>query len=88
MLHLATSRNFFWGSGPNDNYPINTVTTQGSGKTFRYGYFEARMKWSAGRGAWPGFWLYSYRHATNPDWPAVNSWCAENWRAGRALLRG
>ena len=77
ILHLRTSRNFFWGSGPNDNYPINTVTTQSSGKTFKYGYFEARMKWSGGRGAWPGFWLLSYRHATNPSWPSVNPICSQ-----------
>jgi beta-glucanase (GH16 family) len=75
ILHLATSRNFSCGSGC--NYPINTVTTQTSGKTFQYGYFEARMKWSAGHGAWPGFWLYSYRHATNPAWPSVNPICSQ-----------
>ena len=77
VLHLRTSRNFFWGSGPNDNYPINTVTTQSSGKTFKYGYFEVGMKWSKGNGAWPGFWLLSYRHATNADWPSVNSECVK-----------
>jgi beta-glucanase (GH16 family) len=64
-LHLATSRNFSCGSGC--NYPMNTITTQSSGKTFQYGYFEARMKWSGGHGAWPAFWLYSYRHATDED---------------------
>jgi beta-glucanase (GH16 family) len=75
ILHLATSRNYSCGSGC--NYPINTVTTQTSGKTFQYGYFEARMKWSGGHGAWPGFWLYSYRHATNPSWPSVNPICSQ-----------
>ena len=25
--------------------------------TFRYGYFEARMKWDVTTGAWPAFWL-------------------------------
>jgi beta-glucanase (GH16 family) len=44
---------------------LDTITTQTSGKTFQYGYFEARMKWPAGRGSWPGFWLYSYKHATD-----------------------
>ncbi len=27
------------------------------GHTFRYGYFEARMKWDVTNGAWPAFWL-------------------------------
>ena len=35
------------------------------------------MKWSGGHGAWPGFWLYSYRHATNPAWPSVNPICSQ-----------
>jgi beta-glucanase (GH16 family) len=26
-------------------------------KTFRHGYFEARMKWDVNVGAWPAFWL-------------------------------
>jgi beta-glucanase (GH16 family) len=75
ILHLATSRDHGCGSGC--NYPINTVTTQSSGKRFQYGYFEARMKWSGGHGAWPGFWLLSYRHATNPSWPSVNPICSQ-----------
>ena len=65
VLHLRTSRSFTGSGG--DPYPINTVTTQTSGKTFQYGYFEARMKWSAGHGAWPGFWLMSYQHAIDED---------------------
>ena len=68
ILHLATSRNY--------GYPDNTVTTQASGRAFTQGYFEARMKWTGGHGAWPGFWLYSYRHATNPAYPAINPICA------------
>jgi beta-glucanase (GH16 family) len=48
---------------------MNTVTTQTSGIKFRRGYFEARMKWTKGAGAWPAFWLISYAHATNPNWP-------------------
>jgi Glycosyl hydrolases family 16/Bacterial TSP3 repeat len=65
VLHLRTSRNFSCGSGC--NYPMNTVTTQSSGRTFQYGYFEARMKWTKGNGAWPAFWLYSYQHAIDED---------------------
>jgi hypothetical protein len=76
ILHLRTSKNFYWGSGASDNWPINTITTLSSGRTFTLGYFEARMKWTAARGAWPGFWLLSYRHATNPAWPNLNPYCA------------
>jgi len=65
-----------WGNGASDNWPINTVTTQSSGRTFMHGHFEARMKWTGGPGAWPAFWLLSYRHATNPAWPSINPFCA------------
>lgn len=75
ILHLRTSRNFSCGSGC--NYPVNTITSQTSGGTFRQGYFEARMKWTKGNGTWPAFWLLSYRHATNPSWPSVNPACAQ-----------
>ncbi len=77
-LHLRTRRNWYWGSGSSDNWPINTVTTQSSGLTFTQGYFEARMKWTGARGAWPGFWLFSYRHATNDFWPSINPYCANH----------
>jgi beta-glucanase (GH16 family) len=62
-LHLRTNRNFLYTGCSANCYPINTITTQTSGKTFQYGYFEVRMKWPAGHGSWPGFWLYSYQHA-------------------------
>jgi beta-glucanase (GH16 family) len=81
VLHLRTSRNFFWGGGANDNYPTNTVTTQTSGQTFTFGYFEARMRWTGGNGAWPAFWLMSYRHANNQPpagWPEPNLYCVLN----------
>jgi beta-glucanase (GH16 family) len=78
VLHLRTSRDFQWGPEPSDNWPINTISTQSSGLTFTQGYFEARMKWTGAQGAWPGFWLFSYRHATNPSWPSLNPSCADN----------
>ncbi len=61
-------------------YPDITVTTEGGStpRTFTRGYFEARMKWTKGKGAWPAFWLLSYRHATNPAWPSINPYCADN----------
>jgi beta-glucanase (GH16 family) len=38
--------------------------------TFRYGYFEARIKMPPGRGLYPGFWLNSdYDENGNTDWP-------------------
>jgi beta-glucanase (GH16 family) len=48
---------------------MNTITTQSSGIKFKQGYFEVRMRWTDGAGSWPGFWLFSYAHATNPVWP-------------------
>ena len=45
---------------------------------FTFGYFEARMRWTKGDGSWPAFWLLSYRHSINPNWPSVNAYCAQN----------
>jgi beta-glucanase (GH16 family) len=46
------------------------------------GYFEARMRWTQGQGAWPAFWLYSWRHLNNPDYFNINSYCADNSPCG------
>jgi beta-glucanase (GH16 family) len=56
------------------------VSTEGGmhPKKWKYGYFEARMRWTKGNGAWPAFWLLSYRHAVNPAWPSINPKCAQN----------
>jgi hypothetical protein len=72
VLHLVSRRS--------QGYQDITATTEGGSdpKTFQYGYLEARMRWTAGNGAWPAFWLLSYRHAVNPDWPSINSYCAEH----------
>jgi beta-glucanase (GH16 family) len=72
VLHLVSRRS--------QGYQDITVTTEGGSdpRTFQYGYLEARMRWTAGNGAWPGFWLLSYRHATNPDYPSINSYCTEH----------
>jgi len=76
ILHLRTGRNFHYnepcsGDHAEDpgacNWPINTMTTQTSGKTFQYGYFEARMNWTGAAGSWPAFWLYGYKHATDAN---------------------
>lgn len=36
-------------------------------KAWRYGYFEARMRWDAVRGAWPAFWLIPVQDAKAED---------------------
>jgi beta-glucanase (GH16 family) len=37
---------------------ISTLSHDGTrGRTFRYGYFEIRMKWDVANGAWPAFWM-------------------------------
>jgi len=33
-------------------------------RAWRYGYFEARMRWNPVRGAWPAFWLIPVQDAT------------------------
>jgi chitodextrinase len=63
-----------------DGYPDITVTTEAgsSPRVFTQGYFEARMRWTKGAGAWPAFWLISYRHSVNPSYPSINPYCAQN----------
>ena len=34
---------------------------------WRYGYFEARMRWDVVKGAWPAFWLIPVQDATGHD---------------------
>jgi beta-glucanase (GH16 family) len=72
ILHLQSKRS--------DGYPNLTVTTEGGDQptVFTQGYFEARMNWTGGNGAWPAFWLLSYRHAVNSSWPSINPYCAQN----------
>ncbi len=48
-----------WSNGQS---PANTTVTSCSAdgthcRAFRYGYFEARMKWDVTTGAWPAFWM-------------------------------
>jgi beta-glucanase (GH16 family) len=76
VLHLVSRRS--------DGYPniqmttLNAGTGQDQDHVFTQGYFEARMRTTAGNGAWPAFWLFSQRHAENPSWPAINPYCANN----------
>jgi glycosyl hydrolase family 16 len=64
VLHLVSRR----GRG----YPNVSVTTLKS-RSFRQGYFEARMRWTGGHGAWPAFWLFSMKHARGIDCPPLTS---------------
>ena len=65
VLHLVRRRS--------DGYPNVTVSSEPCGqanpKSFRQGYFEARMRWTGVPGSGPAFWLLSTAHATNPNWP-------------------
>lgn len=74
VLHLLKRRA--------DGFQNTTISSEPCGqanpKSFRHGYFEARMRWPGVQGAGPAFWLFSTRHATNPDWPPINSVCARN----------
>ena len=55
--------------GPNSN-GLYTSGMIRSHQTFRYGYFEARIKMPPGRGMFPAFWLNSdYDENGNLDWP-------------------
>jgi len=66
VLHLVSRRNQGY-----KNIGITTLNAGGGTRSFRRGYFEARMRWTKGNGAWPAFWLLSRTHATNPRWPTV-----------------
>ena len=65
VLHLVRRRS--------DGYPNITVSSEPCGqaksRSFRRGYFEARMRWTGVPGSGPAFWLFSTAHATNPRWP-------------------
>jgi hypothetical protein len=68
VLHLVSRRS--------QGYPSHiAVTTFSSRKVFRYGYFEARMKWTKGNGSWPGFWMISNA------WARADGDCSRSARA-------
>jgi len=38
-------------------------------RSWQFGYFEARMKFTDAVGSWPAFWMISRAHASFPNWP-------------------
>ena len=64
VLHAVSRRS--------DGFPWVEPSTHGK-RNFRYGYFEARLKWPAARGAWPAFWLSSSYHYERGTCPYRNS---------------
>jgi len=50
ILHLQPTQASGWNQ-------VDVATDRK--KTWQYGYFEARMKWTGIQGAWPAFWLFS-----------------------------
>jgi hypothetical protein len=66
VLHLVSRRDQGYR-----NIGITTLNAGGGTRAFHRGYFEARMRWTKGNGAWPAFWLLSRTHATNPKWPVA-----------------
>jgi hypothetical protein len=64
VLHLVSRRA--------RGYSNISVTTLKS-RSFRRGYFETRMRWTRGNGAWPAFWLFATKHARGIDCPPLTS---------------
>jgi Glycosyl hydrolases family 16 len=65
ILHLVSKRS--------DGFPNISIASYhpdaAPRRTFRQGYFEARMKWDARKGAWPAFWLNSSHWAAKGSCP-------------------
>jgi len=61
--------NLFLKARRADGYTNVTATTYGH-RAFRRGYFEARMRWTKGAGAWPAFWMNSKLWVTQQCPPA------------------
>lgn len=50
-----------------DGYPhiaaTSVVADAMSGRWWTRGFIEARMRWTAGKGSWPAFWLFDLAHS-------------------------
>jgi hypothetical protein len=57
--------NWTKGQTPNDT-SITTLSRDAThGHSWRYGYFEVRMRWDTVPGAWPAIWLMPVQHAND-----------------------
>jgi beta-glucanase (GH16 family) len=69
ILHLVSRRP--------DGYPEIGITTrrdtQASTRSWRQGYFEARMKLTPGKAVFPAFWLFGTAHSFGIDCPPYTS---------------
>ncbi len=66
VLHLVSRRS--------QGYQDISLSTESSATGhWKQGYFEARMRWTKGAGAWPAFWLSGYAHAQGRDCPPLNA---------------
>jgi hypothetical protein len=74
------------------NYANTTMSTepcrQANPKSFRQGYFEARMRSETVHGNGPAWWLFSTRHATNPSWPSLNPICQQTGEPSSHCISG
>jgi hypothetical protein len=60
LLYLDWTR----GQDASDTSVATLSTDKKTARTWRYGYFEARLKWTLSAGAWPAFWLIPVQDAT------------------------
>jgi glycosyl hydrolase family 16 len=56
-LNLEWSRSSSHATGLTDTTVSGESANASAGRSFRYGYFEASMKWNPTTGAWPAFWM-------------------------------
>lgn len=89
---------------PTDRTTASSLTTwakgKGSSTLFRYGYFEARIRFQQSPYNWPAFWLLSEKRTEMDKTSPVGKWCeldafeggrpgyfqgtAHNWRDGKS----
>lgn len=60
------------GKLPRIEYSSGAITTRDTFKQ-RYGYFEMRASWSAGKGIWPAFWLLPFDGGWPPEIDVVEA---------------
>ena len=63
ILHLDWTR----GMSSQDTSITTLSPDAQTARAWRYGYFEARMRWTPLQGAWPAFWLIPVQDAKGSD---------------------